>query len=91
MEAAFGGLDSQPVVLRNIRLFSYGETMHDWHVIGRAEVEKLILVECQLTGKLGSVKHFTPAQWERAASGSYNAWRWSEKWGEVLELTASVA
>lgn len=66
---------------------------NDWWVIGRNNNgdPKLILVECQRTGKLGSVSHFTEDQWTRAAQGVYNPWRWASKWGEVLEMTATVA
>jgi hypothetical protein len=77
----------------------------DWYVAGRAEKEKLILVECQLTGRLGSVKNFTPEQWDRAEYASRGSYRWhthprevmvaGQKViihpAEVLELTASVA
>lgn len=63
----------------------------DWWVIGRAEKESLILVECQLTGRLGTVGHYTPEQWERAQTASRHAYRWNPKWGEVLEMTATVA
>jgi hypothetical protein len=68
-----------------------GTDIRDWWVIGRAEKDELILVECQQTGRLGSVKQFTPEQWDRAATGSLMAYRWNPKWGEVLELTATVA
>ena len=67
------------------------DEIRDWHVVGRSNVDKLILVECQRTGRLGSVKDFTPEQWERAGTGHFNAYRWNTKWAEVLELTATVA
>lgn len=35
---------------------------NDWHVVGRADVEKLILAECQVTGKLGAVSQYTNEQ-----------------------------
>lgn len=65
--------------------------IRDWHVIGRAEKDKLLLVECQQTGALGTVKDFSETDWDRAVNASVNAFRWNVKWGEVLELTPSVA
>ena len=67
------------------------DEIRDWHVVGRSKVDKLLLVECQRTGLLGTVKDFTPEQWERAGSAHFNAFRWFPKWGEVLEMTATVA
>jgi hypothetical protein len=65
---------------------------NDYWVIGRAEKDKrLIIVECQVTGRLGYVHTFTDEQWERAGTAAVNAYRWNPKWGEVTELTATVA
>ena len=64
---------------------------NDWHVVGRADVDKLILVECQITGKLGAVHQFTAEQWDRAANAAIGPYRWNPKWAEVIELTPSVA
>ena len=68
----------------------------DWHVIGRAEKDTpRIIVECQLTGRLGYVLTFTKEQWDRAGQAMLNhmgwdAYRWNPKCGDVTELTASA-
>lgn len=67
------------------------EGPRDWHVVGRADKDQLILVECQLTGSLGAVAVFTKEQWERAGTAQRHAYRWNPAWSEVTELTPSVA
>ena len=77
-----------------------GVTMTDWHVVGRADKDKqMLLLECQLTGKLGYVdlsslkSPLREEQWDRAGHAMRHnaAYRWNPKWGEVTELTATVA
>lgn len=59
----------------------------DWWVIRRADKDRLILVECQLTGKLGTVGKFTSDEWDRAGYAAANHYRWNVKWAPVTELT----